>query len=44
MEFTKEELETIKDALVMGLDANNLNDPDKAVELLDKIDEESDLN
>ena len=46
MEFTLEELETIKDALVIALSQNVelLENPDKVIEILDRIDEENDLD
>ena len=46
MNFTLEELETIKDALVIALSQNEelLENPDKVIEILDRIDEENDLD
>lgn len=42
--FTIEEIETIKDALAIALDSGCLDDPEAAIRILDKIDEELDLD
>ena len=46
MEFTLEELETIKDALTVALmnSEGSLDDSDAVIRILDRIDEENDLD
>jgi len=46
MKFTEEELEVIKDALIIALDESShmLNDADEVIKLLDRIDEEANLD
>jgi hypothetical protein len=46
MKFTQKELETIKDALTIAINesAHMLNDTDDVIKILDRIDEESDLD
>jgi hypothetical protein len=46
MKFTQEELEAIKDALTIAINesSNMLNDADYVIKILDRIDEESDLD
>lgn len=46
MKFTTEELEVIKDALVIALSESNelLEDSEGVIRILDRIDEESELD
>ena len=47
MKFTDSEIETIKDALIVALSVDTidrLEDPTKVIVLLDRIDEENDLD
>ncbi len=45
MKFTEEELEVIKDALIIALESSHmLNDADEVIKLLDRIDEEVNLD
>lgn len=44
MKFTTEELELIKDALVIALNESLLEDSEGVIRILDRIDEESELD
>ena len=46
MKFTQEELEAIKDALTIAINESShmLNDTEDVIKILDRIDEESDLD
>lgn len=46
MKFTQEELETIKDVLIIAINESShmLNDTEDVIKILDRIDEESDLD
>lgn len=42
--FKLEEIETIKDALTIALDSEDLEDPEAVIRILDKIDEEFEID
>jgi len=47
MKFTQEELEIIKDALIIAINSRSsylLNDTEGVIKILNRIDEESDLD
>ena len=44
MNFTLEELEIIKDALIIALNGDNLDNQEGAIKILDRIDEEMELD
>jgi hypothetical protein len=44
MNFTLEELETIKNALICSLESPNIEDEVAVIKILDRIDNENDLD
>lgn len=42
--FTLEEIETIKEALTIALESEDLEDPEAVIRILDKIDEEFEID